>query len=207
MKHPEAADSPSWQPNPLPVDPVNFSGLLNPIPCSRFEGRNLVPESLSRQWSEGGRDSTPDSPSKGQLPACTFEPQSLSRHSRQQITSSADQGGDHPERVHLPSSSNIHFNPNERELLMKYQSARSSPSPNPAGLDGFASSEPATPEKEDPILILDIKLVKDRPEKILVYENDDPEEVVAKFCADHLNKYHTELDEGKRGRLLNVIKQ
>lgn len=36
--------------------------------------------------------------------------------------------------------------------------------------------------RDDPILIVDIKLVKDKPEKIVVMENDVPEELVDKFC-------------------------
>lgn len=31
---------------------------------------------------------------------------------------------------------------------------------------------------EDPILILDIKLVKDEPQKITIYEFDNPEDIV-----------------------------
>ena len=54
---------------------------------------------------------------------------------------------------------------------------------------------------EDPILILDIKMIKDKPEKISIYENDDPEEVVEKFCQKH------NLEPNKRARLLNVIKK
>jgi len=54
---------------------------------------------------------------------------------------------------------------------------------------------------EDPILILDIKMIKDKPEKISIYENDDPEEVVEKFCQKH------NLEQNKRARLLNVIKK
>lgn len=41
---------------------------------------------------------------------------------------------------------------------------------------------------EDPILILDIKLIKDKPEKITIYERDIPEEIVEKFCKLH-SKY------------------
>lgn len=39
--------------------------------------------------------------------------------------------------------------------------------------------------QEEPILILDIKLVKDKPDKIVVMENDIPEEIVEKFCKEH----------------------
>ena len=46
-------------------------------------------------------------------------------------------------------------------------------------------SEPSPSGKEEPILILDIKLVKDRPEKIIVYEKDVPEDVVRRFCEEH----------------------
>ena len=42
--------------------------------------------------------------------------------------------------------------------------------------------------EEDPILILDIKLVKDKPEKIVIYERDIPELIVEKFCKLH-SKY------------------
>lgn len=38
---------------------------------------------------------------------------------------------------------------------------------------------------EDPILILDIKLVKDEPQKITVYEHDNPEDIVDQFCEKH----------------------
>ena len=41
---------------------------------------------------------------------------------------------------------------------------------------------------EDPILILDIKLVKDEPQKITVYEYDNPEDIVDQFCLKH-SKY------------------
>lgn len=44
---------------------------------------------------------------------------------------------------------------------------------------------PKFQEEEDPILILDIKLVKDKPEKIIIYERDVPEEIVEKFCKQH----------------------
>ena len=88
------------------------------------------------------------------------------------------------------SSPDIHFNhENEDELRQKYDETRTPPR-NDLGKKKMTSpSEPSPSGKEEPILILDIKLVKDRPEKILVYENDVPEEVVAKFCADHWAKY------------------
>ena len=67
-----------------------------------------------------------------------------------------------------------------------------------------ANSPPrtATPKKleEEPILILDIKLIKDKPEKIIVMENDEPEEIVERFCGEHT------IDQSKKTRLLNVIK-
>lgn len=53
---------------------------------------------------------------------------------------------------------------------------------------------------EDPILILDIKLVKDEPQKITVYEYDNPEDIVEQFCQKH------SLDDLKKQRLLTVIK-
>lgn len=56
-------------------------------------------------------------------------------------------------------------------------------------------------KSDEPILILDIKLVKDKPEKITVYENDKPEDIVYKFCLEH------KLDSSKQERLLGVIKE
>ena len=44
-------------------------------------------------------------------------------------------------------------------------------------------------------------MIKDKPEKISIYENDDPEEVVENFCQKH------NLEQNKRARLLNVIKK
>lgn len=38
---------------------------------------------------------------------------------------------------------------------------------------------------EEPILILDIKLIKDKPEKIVVMETDVPEDLVERFCKQH----------------------
>ena len=43
--------------------------------------------------------------------------------------------------------------------------------------------------------------MKDKPEKITVYENDKPEDIVKKFCQEH------KLDSGKQERLLGVIKE
>lgn len=54
---------------------------------------------------------------------------------------------------------------------------------------------------EDPILILDVKLSKDNPQKIVIYEQDDPEQVVEEFCLQH------SLDSEKRERLLKVVHQ
>jgi hypothetical protein len=50
------------------------------------------------------------------------------------------------------------------------------------------------PQEEDPILILDIKLVKDKPEKITIYEKDVPEEIVEKFCKEH-RKYFISISQ------------
>jgi len=52
---------------------------------------------------------------------------------------------------------------------------------------------------EDPILILDIKLVRDEPQKITIYEFDNPEDIVDQFCEKH------NLDDIKKQRLLTVI--
>ena len=70
--------------------------------------------------------------------------------------------------------------------------------------------EPAEDEQEDPILILDIKLVKDKPEKIIIYERDVPEEIVDKFCKFHSKFFYhfylsLDLDSSKQKRLLTVI--
>ena len=71
---------------------------------------------------------------------------------------------------------------------------------------------------EDPILILDIKLVKDEPQKITIFEFDNPEDIVDQFCTKHSKytvilslflltfNYLSDLDEIKRERLLTVIK-
>ena len=48
----------------------------------------------------------------------------------------------------------------------------------------MGSSQIQTPN-EEPILILDIKLLRNQPEKIIVMENDDPEELVARFSSKH----------------------
>ena len=59
------------------------------------------------------------------------------------------------------------------------------PSPKfqePEALQVYEIREPQTPD-EDPILILDIKLVKDKPEKIVIYERDIPEQIVERFCS------------------------
>lgn len=37
-------------------------------------------------------------------------------------------------------------------------------------------------KEEEPILILDIKLIKDTPQKVIVMEGDNPEKVVEEFC-------------------------
>lgn len=36
--------------------------------------------------------------------------------------------------------------------------------------------------RKEPILIIDVKLVKDQPDKIVVMENDDPQQLVDEFC-------------------------
>ncbi len=51
----------------------------------------------------------------------------------------------------------------------------------------------------EPILILDVKLVKDCPQKIIIYENDDPNQVVENFSK--LNG----LDDKKKSKLLEII--
>ena len=61
------------------------------------------------------------------------------------------------------------------------------------------SDNKSSGRSEEPILILDIKLVRDKPEKITVYENDKPEDIVNKFCEEH------SLDANKAARLLGVI--
>lgn len=38
---------------------------------------------------------------------------------------------------------------------------------------------------KEPILIVDVKLQRDAPEKLVVFENEDPEEVVKEFCKKH----------------------
>jgi len=43
---------------------------------------------------------------------------------------------------------------------------------------------------EDPILILDIKLVRDEPQKITIYEFDNPEDIVDQFCEKHSKSDH-----------------
>lgn len=45
--------------------------------------------------------------------------------------------------------------------------------------------EDVTENMEDPILILDIKLIKDEPQKITIYEYDNPEDIVNQFCEKH----------------------
>ena len=52
---------------------------------------------------------------------------------------------------------------------------------------------------QDPILILDIKLDKNNPLKIIINEGDIPEQVVEKFCKE------TPLDAKKKNKLLKVI--
>ena len=61
------------------------------------------------------------------------------------------------------------------------------------------SDNKSSGRSEEPILILDIKLVRDKPEKIVVFENDKPEDIVNKFCDEH------NLDSNKAARLLGVI--
>ena len=53
----------------------------------------------------------------------------------------------------------------------------------------------------EPILILDVKLVKDCPQKVIIYENDDPNQVVENFAK--LNA----LDDKKKSKLLEIIQQ
>lgn len=48
------------------------------------------------------------------------------------------------------------------------------------------ASAPKKPEiRQEPILIVEVKLVKDQPHKIVVMENDDPVELVEKFCSKY----------------------
>lgn len=53
---------------------------------------------------------------------------------------------------------------------------------------------------EQPILILDIKLSRDTPQKLTIYEGDNPEQVVNRFSDDN------QIDDVKRQRLLEVIR-
>ena len=84
----------------------------------------------------------------------------------------------------------------ETQLLEQKLSARNFESP-----DRKSKNTGRSGKSDEPILILDIKLVKDKPEKITVYENDKPEDIVKKFCQEH------KLDSGKQERLLGVIKE
>ena len=63
---------------------------------------------------------------------------------------------------------------------------------------------------EQPILILDIKLSRDTPQKLTIYEGDNPETVVDRFslknCKYFFNLTKVEIDETKRQRLLEVIR-
>lgn len=84
------------------------------------------------------------------------------------------------------SSPDIRFNNgNEEELRKKYDETMTPPRNEMHKKKVTTPSEPSPTGKEEPILILDIKLVKDRPEKIIVYEKDVPEDVVRRFCEEH----------------------
>lgn len=79
------------------------------------------------------------------------------------------------------------------------QSAKKYQSPERPRNTQHNSDGKSSGRSEEPILILDIKLVRDKPEKITVYENDKPEDIVNKFCEEH------SLDANKAARLLGVI--
>ena len=59
-------------------------------------------------------------------------------------------------------------------------------------------------------MILDIKLAEDKPEKLVIYEGDNAEQVVNSFCyknsKSHSSNSGIEIEEAKRVRLLEVIK-
>lgn len=168
----------------------------------------MAPESLSRQRSEGGQGSSPQSPLK--MAQSSLEGLEYSNfdsrpgHDAGLAFSKDRRYTDQHAEGQPEESSRITFIEDEKELRRKYQTAVS-----PPVLDS-GMRKPVSPQQraeEEPTLILDIKVVQDQPEKLLVYEHDSPEEVLDRFCTDYENRHKVSLDQRKRDRLLSALQE